>query len=254
MDGVEDRVLQNPLECDFDIGTLACSCEASADEDCLTDSQIGAAKAVYGGPVNPRTGEQLYPGFSFGSEIEWLLQEGALAEAFSIPILQNLVYKNLAYDSSTFNWASDVADVDTQAGTLIDAIDPDLSAFRAGGGKMLVYQGWADPFNAATWPIVHLEQIADALGGDVSDFFELFMVPGGGHCGAASYYPGVPATYHTVEKMIEWVERGERPREVRSSDPPDGSGRTRRLCPWPATARLAGGDVEDWESYECVVP
>ena len=32
---------------------------------------------------------------------------------------------------------------------------------------------------------------------------------GGGHCGAASNYPTVPATYHTIGRLIEWVEKGE---------------------------------------------
>lgn len=196
-------------------------------------------------------GTQLYPGFSLGSESEWLLQEGNLANAFSIPILQNLVYDNLSYDSDTFNWASDVADLDARAGSLIDEISPDLSTFRNHGGKMLVTQGWADPYNAALWPIQHLEQIQNFYKSDVSDFFNLFMVPGGGHCGAAQYYPGVPATYHTVSALVSWVERGQKPEEVLSTDPPDGSGRTRKLCAWPATARFVGGDEEDWRSYVC---
>jgi hypothetical protein len=169
-----------------------------------------------------------------------------------VPILQNAVYDDLSYNASNFNWASDVADLDARIGALIDAIDPDLSTFKNSGGKLLIYQGWADPFNAATWPIEHLEQIRNATSGDdISDWVNLFMVPGGGHCGSASYYPQVPATYHTVAKMVQWVERDDKPGEVLSTGPPDGSGRTRKLCAWPATARYIGGDVDDWGSYVC---
>jgi hypothetical protein len=202
--------------------------------------------------VNSETNKQLYPGFTPGSEIEWALQQGDLSTAFSVPILQNAVYDSLSYNASGFNWASDVADLDARVGALIDAIDPDLSTFKNHGGKLLVYQGWADPFNAATWPIEHLEQIRAATpGGDLSDWLNLFMVPGGGHCGAAAHYPQVPAMYHTVAKMVQWVERGDSPSEVLSSGAPDGSGRTRKLCAWPATARYIGGDVDDWGSYVC---
>ena len=116
---------------------------------------------------------------------------------------------------------------------------------------MLVTQGWADPFNAALYPIQHLERIQDYLGGNVSDFFNLFMVPGGGHCGAASYYPHVPATYVTVPKLVKWVETGETPEEILSTDPPDGSNTTRKLCSWPAVARYVSGDVDNWNSYVC---
>ena len=116
---------------------------------------------------------------------------------------------------------------------------------------MLVTQGWADPFNAATWPIEHLGQLEGAMGGDVSGWFRLFMVPGGGHCGAASFNPDVPAVYETVEALVRWVEGGKAPKAIKSTDPPDGSGRTRKLCVWPKTAKYGGGDVDDWKSYEC---
>lgn len=163
------------------------------------------------------------------------------------------MYNDLNYDASNFNWASDVKDLDARAGAYIDAIDPDLSPFQEKDGKLLIYQGWADPFNAATWPIEHLERIraATADGGDVSEWPNLFMVPGGGHCGAAAHYSQVPATYDAVEKLVRWVEEGEKPREVVSDEAPDGSARTRKLCAWPKTARFVGGDVDDWESYVC---
>ncbi|KAK5674528.1 hypothetical protein LTS10_012724 [Elasticomyces elasticus] len=256
IDGVEDRLVEDPLRCRFDIDTLACngsypSTISGGNTTCLTPAQVKAAKAIYAGPVRSDNGTQLYPGFDFGSESEWLLQEGNLAGAFSIPILQNLVYNDLNYNSDDFEWASDVADVDDKAGTFIDEISPDLSTFRNRSGKLLVTQGWADPFNAATWPIEHLEQIENFFNGDVSDFLNLFMVPGGGHCGPAQSYPGVPATYHTVAALVDWVERGKKPEQVLSTNPPDGSGRTRKLCAYPSTARLVGKDINDWNSYVC---
>ncbi|KAJ9622497.1 hypothetical protein H2203_006722 [Taxawa tesnikishii (nom. ined.)] len=199
LDGVADGVVENPLLCDFQLSTLACNSSAVANNStCLTPDQIEAAKAIYAGPTNAETGAQLYPGFSPGSEIEWILQEGDLASAFAVPILQNLVYNDLNYNPSTFDWAGDVKDVDEKAGAFIDEISVNLTAFRNRGGKMIVTQGyvrglrdsielrkdvdvgasWADPFNAATWPIEHMERIQTFFGGDISDFFNLFMIPG----------------------------------------------------------------------------
>ncbi|KAK6435649.1 hypothetical protein LTR95_008160 [Oleoguttula sp. CCFEE 5521] len=250
-DGVADRLIENPLSCNFTIDSLACNLTATNSSTCLTLAQLEAAKAIYAGPVHSDSGTQLYPGFDIGSESSWLYQEGLLSNAFSVPILQSLVYDILSYDASTFNWASDVADLDAKAGTLIDEIDPDLSAFKNCGGKLLVTQGWADAYNAATWPIQHLEQVENFFDGSVAEWFRLFMVPGGGHCGAAAAYKNVPTTYHTVAKLVQWVEGGDAPEEVLSKNPPDGSSRTRKLCPWPATARYASGDVDDWNSYMC---
>ena len=94
-DGVADRVLENPLACTFDVSTLACDSKSSNTSACLTESELTAAKYIYSGPRHSTTNESLYPGFTFGSEIEWALQQGELATAFSIPILQNLVFGNL---------------------------------------------------------------------------------------------------------------------------------------------------------------
>lgn len=251
IDGVKDGLIENPLLCNFDIETLACSSTSISPASCLTPDQIGAVNAIYAGPVSTLDGKQIYPGFSYGSESGWLEQEQLLANAFSIPILQNLVYDNLDYNSSTFNFGSDVRDVDAKAGAYIDEISSDLSSFRKSGGKMLVTQGWADQLNAATWPIEHMRQLKEFFHGDISDFFNLFMIPGAGHCGASANYPNVPATYLTIEKLIDWVERGEKPASVLSINPPSGANITRLLCPWPKTARFSGNDQSSAESYFC---
>lgn len=256
IDGVKDRLIENPHLCHFDIESLACkdSSQPTNSNDtptCLGPSKIAAAKAIYAGPKRCDNNQELYAHFTFGSEIEWALQEGPLASAFSIPILQNLVFDDLDYDSNTFNWASDVDTLDARAGTFIDENSPDLSAYRKRGGKLLVSQGWADPYNAADLPINHLKEVQSFFHEDVNDFYRLFMVPGGGHCGAASYYPHVPATYHVLPKLVEWLEQGRAPESILSTGPPDGSNRTRKLCSWPETAKFVGGDVDHAASYEC---
>ncbi|KAI1075898.1 feruloyl esterase [Whalleya microplaca] len=253
IDGVEDGVVENPLECDFDVASLQCSSSETNSSTCLTPAQVSAAQKIYTGPVDSRSNTSLYPGFSVGSETEWIGQEEELAQAFSVPILQNIVFDNLSYDGSAFNWGTDVDAVDEKVGTLIDEISPDLSVLKASGAKMITFQGWADPYNAATWPIQHLKQIEDSVGGDVSDWFRLFMIPGGGHCGGASNYHQVPGTWHALDALVQWVETGQAPTEILATDPADESlnFKTSKLCPWPQTAKFQGGDSNDWKSFEC---
>lgn len=217
---------------------------------CLDHIKMNAVRAIYAGPHNTRTNVSLYPGMGISSEIGWISQLGELAEAFSIPILQNLVFDNLSYDASTFDWGSDVRLVDEHAGVPIDEISTHLSSFHARAGKLIVTQGWSDPLNAATWPLDHLQQMERQFGGDVSGWFKVFMVPGGGHCGQG-YYPQAPTKYHSLETLVRWVEQEGPPNEMLSSDPADGTNTTRKLCPWPATAKYAGGDTSDWTSYVC---
>lgn len=252
LDGVADRLLENPLACNFSIDALACGTTASNSSECLTPALLNAAKAIYAGPKDVRDGSAVYPGFTLGSETEWAQgQEGSLAEAFSIPILQNLVYGNLSYDSNTFNWGSDIDDVDENAGAFIDETSMDLRVFRNAGSKMLVSQGWADPYNAATLPIEYLDRLQGFFGGDVSDFFRVFMVPGGGHCGGASSYPSVPEKHRVISALQAWVELGIEPEYVFSDSPEDGSDGTRKLCPWPKTAKYVAGDANSAAAYVC---
>lgn len=126
---------------------------------CLTAAQVKVAQAVYAGPKNTVTGKEIYPGFALGSENAWLLQETTLYKEFSELILKDVVFNNSNYDVSTFNFGSDVAKVDSIASPLIDSINPSLSSFEARGGKLITTQGWADAYNAPTWPIKFLKQI-----------------------------------------------------------------------------------------------
>lgn len=250
LDGVQDGLVENPLHCNFDIDSLACGRSSDLDR-CLTSDQIEAAKGIYSGPRRADNGEVLYPGFSFGSEREWLLQEGELGNEYAVPVLRNMVFDDLNWDPSTFDWSADVDLVNSRASVLIDEISTNFTSYRQTGGKFLTSQGWSDSYNAGELPVSHLDDIQALLGGDVSDFYRLFMVPGGGHCGAAQYSPDVPAEYHYLDPLIKWVEAGTPPAQLLSSAPPDKSNRTRKLCPWPQTAQLVGENANDWESYVC---
>ncbi|CAJ2507135.1 Uu.00g083210.m01.CDS01 [Anthostomella pinea] len=253
IDGVADGVLENPLLCHFDITSLQCPSSTSNSSTCLTSAQMEAAQKICAGPVDTRDNTSVYPGFSFGSETEWLYQEVALADAFSIPILQNMAFDDLSYDESDFNWGTDIDVVNDKVGSLIDANSPNLMFFKESGAKLLMYQSWADPYNAAIWPIHYHKQVEETFNGDIGDWFRLFMIPGGGHCGAASNYPQVPATWHALKAVVQWVETGVPPCEMLGTNPTDESlsHKTSKLCPWPRTAKYQGGSSDDWNSYVC---
>lgn len=73
----------------------------------------------------------------------------------------------------------------TRSAGLYNADSPDISAFRAAGGKMIVWHGWADaivtPYKTVDW----YEKAAEAAGGEdtLKENVALFMVPGLDHCG-----------------------------------------------------------------------
>ena len=65
-DGVEDGILTDPTTCDFDPRDLVCRGRSS--NECLAEPKVRALEMIYQGAVNPRTGEQIYPGLEPGSE------------------------------------------------------------------------------------------------------------------------------------------------------------------------------------------
>lgn len=241
LDGKVDRLIDDPRQCHFDITTLQCapgeSPVSNNKTQCLTSAQISTAQAIYDGPRDSRSSTQIYPGFNIGSESSWLYQETFLSTDYTFPILQNLVFHNLSYDPQNFDFDTDVLSVNASASPYIDSISPDLSAFKARGGKLIVTQGWSDPFNAATWPITHMNMIDDFLfangQGRASDFMQLFMIPGGGHCGSSPAFPYVGANWHTLEVLQSWVENGTVPAEMLTTDPADGSETNRTVIAEP---------------------
>lgn len=144
LDGVTDRLIEDPLKCEFNISSLLCNSSTVVNSTCLTPSQLETVKAIYAGPPTSNITGEIYPGLCFGSEIEWLGQEQQLSDIFAIPTLQNLAFHDADYDLSKFDYNTQVAQVDQNAGQYIDEISVNLTAFRKRGGKMLVTQGYVD--------------------------------------------------------------------------------------------------------------
>ncbi|KAM0703498.1 hypothetical protein Q7P35_009437 [Cladosporium inversicolor] len=255
-DGVKYRLLTNPLGCPFRVKSLVCNGTAppsNSSTTCLTGTQLDAFKAVYAGPTTSDTHEQVYPGYNLGSEVEWSYPIiNGLSNLYTAPMLQNIVYRDTKWDPTTFNFTkAEVSYVEKRAGPLIDVTDPDLSAFKAPRGKLMATHGWADRLLTPLWTLGYRDRL-EKKNGNLDYLFRLFMVPGGGHCDVAPGYPQAPANSHVMAPLIDWVERDVQPKSVLASDPPDGSGRTRKLCPWPQTARYESGNTDDWQSFVCV--
>ena len=176
-DGIHDGVLENPLDCKFNISTLACDSSQNSTE-CLTGDQIKAYHLIRNGPHNARTNQPIYPGFVHGSEVSWDVQQGELSKSYGQPLLQNMLSANLSFDPMMFNWDSDIALTDRKISPLIDSMGTNLTAFKSRGGKLLVSQGWADPYNAQTLQIVHLGQVTKDTGAKREDWLALYMIPG----------------------------------------------------------------------------
>lgn len=273
-DGVKDGLLESPRACHFNPATLLC--KGADTDDCLNRKEVKTVELMYQGPRNPRTGEEIYPGFAPGSEASpefkgaiswaygWSLIEGPLATQYAIPLLKNMVF-GASWDWRTFDFDRDVQRVDRALHGDIDSVDPDLRKFQARGGKLIMVQGWGDPFNAQTFPIEYHKQVVDLFAAHegeeqavhtVDGFFRLFMAPGMGHCAGG---PG-PSQADDLDALRTWVEKGKAPDRLvaHTISLPDGKptepAMTRPLCAYPEVARWIGkGSTNDAKHFVCMM-
>jgi feruloyl esterase len=249
-DGVTDRVTTNPETCAFDPGVLACT--GNDTSMCLTSHEVEAVRRVYRGPVNPRTGEQIAPGPTPGSELEWAAYTPA---AFPIAsnLMRDVVFEDPGFDLFAFDFDDDVARARQAVDAILDASNPDLSAFVARGGKLILWHGWADGLIPARSTINYYDSVVATLGSDTAaSHVRLFLAPGVNHCQGGEG----PSTVDYMTALDRWVESGTAPASIIATRPLDGGGtRTRPLCAHPEVARYKGtGDTDDAASFECAAP
>ena len=273
LDGLRDGVLDDPRECTWKPESIRCASTETAD--CLTAPQVAALAAMYAGARNPRTGEQIYPGWPKGSEAPVVAPSGAgrsgwpaywgTTQPTRTDFWRYWVFENPDWSWWSFDFDRDLAIADAKVGRVVDQTSVDLSAFRRRGGRAIVYQGWADPVVSALDVIGYYERLRAREGsqGATDEYFRLFMVPGMTHCargpGATSFgnqgaeSPICDAQHDLVEALDRWVEQGVAPERIIASRL-DGTRvtRTRPLCPYPRRAVYGGtGSTDDASSFAC---
>jgi len=245
LDGVRDGVLENPTQCTFDPKVVQCKGGAAAD--CLTAPQVEAARRIYAGASNARTREPLYPGLEPGSETGWNASVAARPVGYAEDFFKYIVFKDEAWDPKALNYDADLATTDGTP-TGLNAVDADLSAFTARGGKLLMYHGWSDPGIPPENSVHYYESVLKATKA-ARDSVRLFMVPGMGHCGGGDG----TSTFDMVAAVDGWVESNTAPSAIPASRVAGGAVvRTRPLCAYPATAVYKGtGSTDDAANFAC---
>lgn len=262
-DGIVDSLIENPARCAFDPATVQCPPNAVADSTCLTPAQVLAARHVYSGLKDPN-GRVVFPGLEPGSEPFW----GPITSPtrpFAIPISY---YKWVVFGDANWDWKSfdltmprdyttELA-VEAKYDPILSAVNPNLRAFRARGGKLIQLHGWDDQLISPQNSIDYYESVLALEAGsrdraetlrDVQAYYRLFMVPGMLHCGGG---PG-PNVIDSETALESWVERGIAPDSIIATQLNAGVPvRTRPLCPYPKVAKYRGSmDVNRAENFSC---
>ena len=252
LDGVTDGVLEDPKRCTFDPGAI--QCKAGDEASCLTAGQVQTARMIYSGAVNPKTKREI-TGLERGSELGWTdMGWSPAARGAGLDQFRYLVFKDPAWDVSKFNFDTDIVAAEETDRNTINALDADLKAFLARGGRLIQYHGWSDPQISPGNSTQYYNRVAAASGGAsrIHGAYRLFMAPGMAHCGGGEG----PNTFDMVGALEAWVEQGKAPAQIVASRARDGRvERTRPLCPHPQVASYKGtGSTDDAASFACKNP
>ncbi len=221
-------------------------------------------RKIWDGP-RTTTGKKLWPGVPVGADLKGLASsapgtDGVIKGApFPVPAawLSYWVKKDPSFDLSTVTYSQFTqlfqqsrAEYDEVIGTA----DPDLSAFRKSGGKLLTWHGQADEFIPTRGTVDYREQVERKMGGakKVDDFYRLFLAPGTNHCGLN----GQDGSADGLAALTAWVEHGKAPKTLPATlVNADGEQVARNLCSYPKVSRYQGyGDPDAAASFRCVSP
>lgn len=276
LDGVRDGVIDDPRRCHYlaakDTQITRASCTAE-DPTCLTPREADVIDKSWLGPVvcpdggtNCKVPEvasrnldgkgpmRLWYGQQRGTNLAALGGiapfPAALEQAkFWVYFDPNWDWHQLDYDNFLAFFRATVERV----GPMMASDNPDLSAFRRRGGKLVLWHGWADQLINPQGTIDYYDRVVQQMGGleRTQQFARLFMAPGVQHCGGGDG----PQPQQAFEAVVDWVEKGVAPQTILASKPIQGGTRTRPLCPYPAEARWSGaGSSDEAANFSCVMP
>ena len=253
LDGIKDGIIGDVARCSFDPGVTVC--QAGDAPTCLTAHQVEAARKIYAGPKNPRTGEEIYSPLYPGSELGWgQLAGGEAPLGIPVEFFKYYVFRDPNWDYKTrpINFDGDVGLSNRPEIQPVNAVDPDLRRFFARGGKLLLVDGWADAAVPPKVAINYYHAVVAKIGArGAKESMWFFMVPGMGHGPGTN---GVENFNFDALGLIEqWKEKGDAPDQLVVAHFKDGVETGKRLvCQYPKVAFYKGnGSPEDAKSYSC---
>jgi len=245
MSGVAEPFVADPLACDWKPQMMACP--SGGAPSCLDATQVAAISRLMRDATDSR-GTRIYRGHVPGTETDWqfwfYLPGGAIRGAGHYAVSEQFtafMAEPVARDSVD-PLKLDVAALPARlarARSVYDATSPNLSAFKARGGRLIMWHGLSDGGVPAKASVDYYDKVTSTMGGrqNVDDFFRLFLLPGVHHCAGG---PG-PDNVDAITAVENWVERGIAPAELIARKFVGGAEQqSRPVYPYPAKTRYTG--------------
>ena len=275
-DGSDEKLVQDPVGCKaaFKVESLRCA-GGQSDDQCLTDAQIKAVDtlhATYKFPFPLANGLDDYPGWgvsgedtpSFGPTGGWTAwwlgtappaqpptPNNGIAWVYGAGGIQYIFARDPKLDVTTYKPEDHKVRV-LEVSQLMDSTNPDLSRFRARGGRLIVLEHMADYAQSPYAGIRYFENVERKLGkAETAEFARLYTAPGVDHVGS-----GAPANVDMLSVLVDWVEKGHAPGDLEVAEqkveaPAFAVVRALPLCRWPAWPHYKSGPATAASSYSC---
>jgi feruloyl esterase len=279
LDGIEDGLVSNYIACNrrFDpavapaaLAAVRCAGGADTGDTCLSDAQITAANAVHGAVTYAfplANGWTTFAGWGTGSEsaANWkTLPARPTAASATFGMLRSRIVRDPAANLLEVDLASHAKAIQELSATL-DATNPDLSAFKRRGGKLIMKVNTTDYTVNPRWVMDYYDKVASTMGaGAVDEFMRFYVAVGLFHNRNVGRNPLsndlVPGYIDFISLLDDWVEQGKAPadRQVLTdvdTVPPFTVRASLPMCRYPMYPRYKGtGDPKIADSYACAQP
>lgn len=283
LDGIKDGVVSNYRACHrkFSVASLGCPPKPGATR-CMTDAQVATLKSAYEAtsfPFAVSNGITSYPGRLFGGEIQvpgdnfarWV----SVGKPVSVPLtpqdprgaiygsnfIRYVIARDADFDISKFDPAKFEARI-KEVSALMDSTNPDLSAFRKHGGKLIIRENTGDNAQSPQAGFRYYESVVARMGQRmVDEFLRLYVSPASAHGGQAfSLTTGeaVPTQHDLLSDIDAWATSGRAPADrleqvSTSASAPFEVRSARPMCRYPKYPHYTGGDRTKSASYSCRV-
>ena len=278
LDGLADGIVSDYEGCRRVFDPNALRCAPGASGNCLSDAQVDAVRTLHA-PFEfdfaLANGVRSYPGWGYGGEaaagtgpvggyVSW--QSGAAPQAlpagpassrawlYGSGAIQYFYMRDPSADPGRFVPGAFGERV-REVSALMDSTNPDLSAFRRRGGKLVISEHMADYAQSPYAGIAYYRSVVATMGqGTADEFLRLYVTPGADHVGT-----GAPVDVDMLEILVGWVERNQAPGDLvqmsLQAAPPHAQVASRPMCRYPAFPRYTGsGDTNAAASFHCVAP
>lgn len=233
----------------------------------LSDKQMEVLKGIYSVPKIPMTESGIYYPQALGCESAVLSLSYLYRDLFQMLCFLHQWAFGKEFDCAEYDFEKDYIKMAEMMNDDFNAVEPDLTAFKERGGKMILITGSTDCLIPYTDGKRYYENVIKAIGGieKTTDFFRYFHIPGLGHCtggrgiqeiGNLLGIKSIPldAEHDVLEALIAWAENGEAPEELlpvgfQDEDMKGVVDMERPVYPYPYETEYIGGDRKKKESF-----